>query len=512
MAILIVDDSPDQCLLLRLILSKAGYNQILTAESAQAAFTTLNLSGSQLSIKIDLILMDALMPDIDGVEACRRIKQQVHLRDIPIIMLTRDNNINNLKEAFSAGVMDYIVKPVNAVELLARVASAMTLKEEMDRRTAEMQSALEQLKQKRGSETDSAVPPGLLTETFTSHGDGVITASSGTSNKIFICYRREDSADVTGRIYDRLIQQFGREMVFLDVDQIPPGVDFRIYLDEQVARCDVFLVVIGQEWIKKRGSKGKSRLEDSGDFVRIEVESALQRKIPLIPVIVKGARMPEVQRLPVSIQNLPYRNGVVVRADPDFHRDMDRLIEFIKGPISDLRFSEADNGAIGRPPLIKTAAVEYKDKDQRPGDGSPPPMEDISGEFILLREAAVKLYETARGSKHLMAAFAEKTSGWKRADNGPYGPASGSGDDILDWMATYIAHSKKKPIWGRKPPSTILEQISFDDVRKSSFEKGASILRKDWDENYYFRDLVMRPVDLDGLVVEAEMESAFHDP
>ena len=92
----------------------------------------------------------------------------------------------------------------------------------------------------------------------------------------------------------------------------------------------MFLVVIGRDWIKKRGSKGKSRLEDPGDFVRIEVESALKRDIPIIPVLVSGAAIPLVDRLLASLQELSYRNGLVMRPDPDFHRDMDRLIGFLK--------------------------------------------------------------------------------------------------------------------------------------------------------------------------------------
>ena len=156
-------------------------------------------------------------------------------------------------------------------------------------------------------------------------------------SKILISYRREDSADVTGRIYDRLIQQFDRETVFKDVDSIPLGVDFRIYLDEQVAKCEVFLAVIGRDWMKSMGSTGKTRLDDPRDFVRIEIESALKRQIPVIPVLVSGATIPPAKRLPLSIQDLSYRNGIAVRADSDFHRDMDRLIESLTQKIQGLK-------------------------------------------------------------------------------------------------------------------------------------------------------------------------------
>jgi len=176
-------------------------------------------------------------------------------------------------------------------------------------------------------------------------------------SKILISYRREDSADVTGRIYDRLIQEFGREGVFKDVDSIPLGVDFRRYLDEQVAKCDVFLAVIGRNWMKAKGRKGKSRLEEPGDFVRIEVESALKRDIPIVPVLVGGASTPPADRLPPSIQDLSYRNGIAVRPDPDFHRDMDRLIEYLTQQISDVSEPQTKPDNQSKPVLKETKSV-----------------------------------------------------------------------------------------------------------------------------------------------------------
>jgi hypothetical protein len=143
---------------------------------------------------------------------------------------------------------------------------------------------------------------------------------------IFISYRRSDSADIAGRIDDRLTGRFGRNLIFKDVDSIPLGLDFKEYLDEKVSECSVFLAIIGDRWLEAGDETGVRRLNDPADFVRIEIESALKRGIPVIPLLVRGAKMPMEGQLPDGLKKLAYRNGIPIRHDPDFHRDMDRLI------------------------------------------------------------------------------------------------------------------------------------------------------------------------------------------
>lgn len=146
-------------------------------------------------------------------------------------------------------------------------------------------------------------------------------AESGKS--IFISYRREDSQDVTGRIYDRLIQKFNPESIFKDVDTVPMGVDFRKHLEQEVAGCRVLLVIVGRRWAENR------RLQDKGDFVRIEIEYGLDedRGILVVPVLVGNADMPSTDQLPASLKDFAFRNAIHVRPDPDFHRDMDKLVK-----------------------------------------------------------------------------------------------------------------------------------------------------------------------------------------
>ncbi|MCA1837361.1 MAG: response regulator [Actinobacteria bacterium] len=133
MSILIIDDSADERHLLESILSRRGYPPLVMATSAQQAFDHLGLNDpAPRDVGVDVILMDLIMPEIDGLEACRRIKSILHLAGIPIIMVTSNFEVQSIQLAFAAGALDYITKPVRPIELLARVNSALALKRQID--------------------------------------------------------------------------------------------------------------------------------------------------------------------------------------------------------------------------------------------------------------------------------------------------------------------------------------------------------------------------------------------
>jgi len=138
MRILIVDDSEDSCDLTEAALLSAGYTNIAIAHSAWEAFKLLDIGGGAVeeAPQVDIVLLDIVMPEVDGIEACARIRNDARYADIPIIMVTSLDDMESLANAFVAGASDYITKPINRVELLARVRAALKLKTELERRQA----------------------------------------------------------------------------------------------------------------------------------------------------------------------------------------------------------------------------------------------------------------------------------------------------------------------------------------------------------------------------------------
>lgn len=137
MRILIVDDNPTNVIIIREILKKENYRDIDKAASAREMFEILGAEGyakegQPKASDFDLILLDMMMPEMDGIEACQVIQKNEHLKDIPIIMVTAVGDSKKLAEALDAGAVDYVTKPINKVELMARIRLALRLKHEKD--------------------------------------------------------------------------------------------------------------------------------------------------------------------------------------------------------------------------------------------------------------------------------------------------------------------------------------------------------------------------------------------
>lgn len=142
--------------------------------------------------------------------------------------------------------------------------------------------------------------------------------------RIFVSYRREDTRDLAGRLHDRLSDRFANENVFIDVDTIEPGLDFRVALREAVGSCDALVAVIGRRWTG-RTLLWRRRIDRENDYVRMEVEAALARDVRVVPVLVEDTEMPPPDDLPAPLAGLAYRNALTIR-HASFHADASRLI------------------------------------------------------------------------------------------------------------------------------------------------------------------------------------------
>jgi hypothetical protein len=147
-------------------------------------------------------------------------------------------------------------------------------------------------------------------------------------SKIVVSYRRSDSQAIAGRIVDRLIAQFGDQSVFMDVDDIPFGIDFRQHIQSVLSQAEVLIAVVGPDWLGA-GADGGSRIQEEDDPVRVEIETALRQDIMVIPVMVNGASMPKAATLPESLRNFAFLNAAPVDVGRDFRPHVDRLVQSI---------------------------------------------------------------------------------------------------------------------------------------------------------------------------------------
>jgi hypothetical protein len=143
--------------------------------------------------------------------------------------------------------------------------------------------------------------------------------------RVFVSYRRDDSADVTDRLADALKQRFGPDHVFLDVDDVEIAADFVEVIGDWIESCDVVLAVIGNQWVKPSEEDESGRLHDHEDFVRLEIEAAISRAVPVVPVLIHGASMPNPAALPPTLAELPRLNALELTRS-HWRADIDRLL------------------------------------------------------------------------------------------------------------------------------------------------------------------------------------------
>lgn len=148
-------------------------------------------------------------------------------------------------------------------------------------------------------------------------------------SRIFINYRRVDSEGYVGRLYDHLVQHFDPQDIFIDVNSIEPGADFIQALENAVAACDIFIAMIGPQWLTAADENGERRIDQWNDFVRIEIASALKQNKLVIPVLVGRAKMPAPKDLPEDLQTLARRNAIEL-SHQRFVYDTGQLINTIK--------------------------------------------------------------------------------------------------------------------------------------------------------------------------------------
>jgi len=158
-------------------------------------------------------------------------------------------------------------------------------------------------------------------------------SSRAPARRIFVSYRRADTAYPAGWLYDRLAERFGIDQVFKDVDSIEPGDDFVQVIANAVGSCDVLLALIGDQWLTATDATGRRRIDDPNDFVRLEIETALTRNIRVVPILVEGASMPGADDLPPSLANLARRQALELSANR-FNSDLSRLLRVLDNTTS----------------------------------------------------------------------------------------------------------------------------------------------------------------------------------
>src|SRR5215211_2979669 len=177
------------------------------------------------------------------------------------------------------------------------------------------------------------------------------------SERVFISYRRDESAGYAGRIADSFEEYFGEDKVFRDIDSLEPGLDFSEAIERALESSEVLLAVIGKHWLTATDAAGQRRLENPHDFVRVEIATALKRNIRVIPVLVQGASMPSADEVPEDLAPLTRRNAIELH-DTSWRDDIRRLITVIERVIKGTSAATPDDPEVKRPSKKQTATPD----------------------------------------------------------------------------------------------------------------------------------------------------------
>jgi TIR domain len=185
-------------------------------------------------------------------------------------------------------------------------------------------------------------------------------AAAPSLGRVFISYRREETAYAAGWLFDRLEERFGRDQIFKDIDSVQLGDDFVEVISAAVGSCDVLLVLIGDRWLTMTDAQGRARLDNPDDFVRLEIEAALARNVRVIPILVEGAPMPSGDELPASLSKLTRRQALEL-SPRSFEFDTSRLLKVLERTLAEVHpqptVAEPDATSRVHPPSVEATST-----------------------------------------------------------------------------------------------------------------------------------------------------------
>ena len=204
----------------------------------------------------------------------------------------------------------------------------------------------------------------------------MVESTAPSPGRIFISYRREETAYPAGWLYDRLAGRYGDGQIFKDIDSIQLGDDFVEVITRAVGSCDVLLALIGDRWLTITDQDGRRRLDDPDDFVRLEIEAALTRNVRVVPILVDGARMPRAAELPPSLAGLVRRQALEL-SPARFDFDTGRLLKVLNTTLAEVRTAQEDAASTtapaGKAPDSGTTELPEAPERREQAEPSPTP-------------------------------------------------------------------------------------------------------------------------------------------